>query len=121
MVIDQASFAAIQPELLSGETILWAAQPDPSSLFGREDIFLIPFSLLWGGFAIFWEAGVLGLWGLGGAARAPWVFGAIWGIPFVLVGQYFIWGRFLVARWMKQRTYYAVTNKRVMAVQDGWR
>jgi hypothetical protein len=50
--IDQASFEAIQPELTSGESILWAAQPNTSGIFHREDLYLIPFSLLWGGFAL---------------------------------------------------------------------
>src|SRR4029077_18044987 len=62
-VISQDSIAAIQPELLSGESILWAGQPNSSVVFHKEDLFLLPFSLLWGGFAIFWEAGVSGLWG----------------------------------------------------------
>src|SRR6267154_5798658 len=57
------SLAAIQPELTSGESILWAGQPNTRVIFHKEDLFLIPFSLLWGGFAIFWEGaggGVLG-------------------------------------------------------------
>jgi hypothetical protein len=35
------------------------------------------------------------------------------------VGQYFIWGRFLRDAWLKRRTYYAVTNRRVTAIQEG--
>ena len=45
----------------------------------------------------------------------------IWGIPFVLVGQYLIWGRFFYSAWKKTRTYYAVTNRRVIVVQEGWK
>jgi len=44
----------------------------------------------------------------------------LWGIPFVLVGQYVIWGRFVYAAWLKQCTHYAVTNRRVIVVQNGW-
>jgi len=55
--------AAIQPKVLSGESILWTGQPDTRVVFHKEDLFLIPFSLLWGSFAIFWEAGVAGFWG----------------------------------------------------------
>ena len=94
-VIGQESISRIQPELLSGESILWAGQPDASVAFHKEDLFLIPFSLLWGGFAIFWEAGVLGFWGQSCPA-VPWTFGMIWGIPFVLVGQYLILGAVLL-------------------------
>jgi hypothetical protein len=45
----------------------------------------------------------------------------IWGIPFVVIGQYMIWGRFLYGAWKKKRTHYAVTNRRVIVVQDGWK
>src|ERR1700676_1199303 len=101
MKIDQASYQAIQPELTSGETTLWAGQPNTSVIFHKEDVFLIPFSLLWGGFAIFWESGVSGFWGSKGGASAPFFF-LLWGIPFVVIGQYLIWGRFLYVAWLKK-------------------
>ena len=112
---------ALQPEIVSGESILWTGQPNPGVIFHKEDVFLIPFSLLWGGFAIFWEAGVAGYWGSGARSGAPWAFGMIWGIPFVLIGQYLIWGRFFYAAWKKKRTHYGVTNRRVLVVQNGWK
>ncbi len=49
----------LQPYLLSGERILWTGQPDPRRLVGGKDAYLIPFSLMWGGGAVFWEAAVL--------------------------------------------------------------
>jgi hypothetical protein len=45
---------------------------------------------------------------------------ALWGIPFLIFGNYFVWGRFLVDAWLKRRTYYAVTNRRVLVIQEGW-
>ena len=84
---------------------------DPRFRFSGGDIFLVPFSILWGGFAIFWEAAVLGF--LGGKGTAPGFF-VLWGIPFVLVGQYLIWGRFLYKRYRNRRTFYALTNQRVL-------
>lgn len=119
----QISFEVFSSELLHGETIVWSGQPNPSVIFHSEDFGLIPFSLLWGGFAIFW---LLGASGLGGFWKSQpdhtfqW-FGVIWGTPFVLVGQYFIWGRFVYARWKKKRTYYALTNRRALIVENGWR
>jgi hypothetical protein len=117
--IDQVPAAVVQPELMSGESIVWSGQPQGSVIFHKEDSFLIPFSLLWGGFAIFWEASVAGLWG--GHAKGGWLFGMLWGIPFVVIGQYLIWGRFVYAAWLKRRTYYAITNRRVLVIQDGWK
>jgi hypothetical protein len=116
--IDPSSAVAVQPELVPGESFVWAGQPKTSVIFHKEDALLIPVSLLWGGFAIFWEAGVSGMWGA--QAHGRWTFGMLWGIPFVLIGQYLIWGRFFYVAWLKGRTYYAVTNRRVIVVQDGW-
>src|SRR5579872_4040105 len=116
--IDQASLMAIQPELMSGENVLWAGRPSPNIIFHSQDLYLVPFSLLWGGFAIFWEAGVGGLFRK--SQGAPSIFMLLWGIPFVVAGQYLIWGRFVYSAWKKKRTFYAVTNRRVIAVQHGW-
>jgi hypothetical protein len=115
--VNQDAWRVVQPELLAGENICWSGQPNTSVIFHKDDSFLIPISVLWGGFAMFWEAAVAGLFRQGN----PWVFGALWGIPFVVYGQYLIWGRFLYAAWKKKRTFYAVTTRRVIAVQQSWR
>jgi hypothetical protein len=119
--INPESQAVIQPELTSGESILWAGQPSTSVIFHKEDVYLIPFSLFWGGFAIFWLAGASGFLGSGHHSNGPWLFGMIWGVPFVLAGQYLIWGRFFYTAWKKKRTHYAVTDRRVIVVQNGWK
>lgn len=120
-MMNAASMMAIQQELASGESVLWAGQPNPRTIFHKEDIYMIPFSLLWGGFAIFWEAGVTGFWGTSRSGHAGPLFMIIWGIPFVVIGQYIIWGRFFYAAWLKKRIHYAVTDRRVIVVQEGWK
>ena len=60
--IDPQAAMKLQPYLSTGESIHWAAMPNPRVIFHSDDWYLIPFSLLWGGFAIFWEAGALGIW-----------------------------------------------------------
>jgi hypothetical protein len=100
-------------ELVEGEEILWLGQPDASKLFSGHDIFLIPFTLLWGGFALYWNIGV---WTSG----SPFFF-RLWGLPFLLVGFYLVIGRFLYKQWSKRNTYYAVTNKRLLILSTGFR
>jgi hypothetical protein len=111
---------AIQSELGPNERLLWSDQPKQGFSLHREDVFLIPFSLLWGGFAIFWEAGVMGLWTNGPRSGPVSSFMMLWGVPFVLIGQYFIWGRFIYGSWKKRRTFYGVTDRRVIVVQNAW-
>jgi hypothetical protein len=92
---------------LAGENIVWSGKPNEKVIFHTHDIFLIPFSLLWGGFAIFWELG---------ASKGGVTFFSLWGIPFVLVGQYLIWGRFIYAAWKKRRIFYVLTTQRALVL-----
>ena len=117
--IDPQASMKLQSELMPGERIFWAGMPNASVIFHSSDWVMVPFSLLWGGFAIFWEAGASGFWGHQPGSNHPPTFLTIWGVPFVLIGQYFIWGRFVVDAWLKRRTYYAVTDRRVLLLQEG--
>lgn len=116
--IEPEAASKIQPELLSGENILWAGKPNPNLTFHSDDWYIIPFSLFWVTFTAFWEASVLGFIGM--AKGGPSIFMALWGVPFIVMGQYFLWGRFVYDGWLKRRTYYAVTSKRILIVQEGW-
>jgi hypothetical protein len=98
-------------QLLDGEKIVWSGQPRQVLLLMPRDSYLIPFSLLWGGFAVFWEIDVL-------RSNAPLPF-ALFGVPFVLVGIYLILGRFLVDAWMRRRIHNAITNRRILIARSG--
>jgi hypothetical protein len=117
--LDPNALLDLQRELVAGESVLYTGRPSERVVFHRGDLFVVPFTLMWGGFAIFWEGGVLGFWGTAPSHGTSW-FMVFWGVPFVLIGQYLIWGRFLYAAWQKRRTRYAVTNRRVIAIQEGW-
>jgi hypothetical protein len=63
--------------LIEGETVVWSGRPAQGLLFTSRDWLLIPLSLLWRGFTIFWEATALSL------ATAP-LFMKLFGAAFVL-------------------------------------
>jgi len=117
--IDPKASTKLQSELFSGERIHWAAMPNPRIIFHSDDWSAIPFTLIWTGFFVFWEAQALGIWQDAAKPSPPSTFMVLWGIPFLLVGQYMVWGRFFVDAWLKRRTYYAVTDRRVLILQEG--
>ena len=96
----------VQPYLGIDEHLLWVGHPDPNKLLSSTDFLVIPFSLVWGSLAISWEVSVI-------RSGAP-IFFWLWGIPFILVGLYMIFGRIAVAVREARKTVYAVTDRRVL-------
>ncbi|WP_446743270.1 hypothetical protein [Silvibacterium acidisoli] len=109
----------LQSQLLDGEYALWSGQPLRRIIFHRSDLLAIPFSLFWGGFTVVWELMATGVSNPFAIQLEPNLFMMLWGIPFVLIGQYLIWGRFIHTAWKKRRTYYALTNQRVLVALLG--
>ncbi|MGH6822715.1 MAG: PH domain-containing protein [Methylocella sp.] len=102
----------LRDRLISGEKIIWSGRPAQGLLLTSRDWLLIPFSLIWGGFAVFWETLVLT------QTQAP-SFMKLWGVPFVLIGLYLVAGRLLLDAWIRRGTQYAITNKRVLISRSG--
>jgi hypothetical protein len=96
----------LQKHLDKKEKILWAERPKQGIIFRSSDGCLIPFSLVWGGFAIFWETLVF-------VMDAP-IFFAVFGIPFVLIGLYLIIGRFLHDMYIRSQMIYGLTDKQII-------
>ncbi len=104
----------VAASLDADERLLWAGQPRQGVRLRAQDALQIPFSLLWGGFALFWEYQALTI-----AAKAPGptaVVFPLFGLPFVLIGLYLIFGRFFVDARSRARTFYGVTNERVLII-----
>jgi len=107
----------ISGRLLAGEQVVWSGRPRQGLFFTPRDVLLVPFSILWGGFAIFWEYSVLSI-GAKVHSRPP-LFFALWGVPFVLAGLFLIFGRFLLDAYVRKETIYALTNRRILISRSG--
>jgi len=101
----------VRDQLSAGEHLLWSGKPKSGLRLRASDVLMIPFSLMWGGFAVFWEWSVV-------TSGAPFFF-KLWGIPFVLVGLYLIIGRFFFDAHQRANAYYGISNQRVLIVTRG--
>jgi hypothetical protein len=93
--------------------MLWTGRPAPGLALHASDAFAIPFSLVWCGFAIFWETNVVRI-------GAP-IFFALFGGAFVVIGLYFVFGRFIGDAWLRGQKLYALTDRRILIVSGALR
>ncbi|MEZ5341776.1 MAG: hypothetical protein R2706_10075 [Acidimicrobiales bacterium] len=96
----------LNQQLQAGERMLWSGHPRRGLLLRPSDAYLIPFSLMWFGFTMFWEPAVV-------TGDAPLIL-MVWGIPFLIMGIYFTIGRFFVDARVRARTAYGLTNQRIL-------
>jgi hypothetical protein len=101
----------LKPILGDSEILLWSGRPKKGLVFRSSDIIVIPFSILWCGFAIFWEVSVAG-------SNGPVLF-VLWGIPFVLIGLYLTIGRFYFDARKRGSTLYGISKERII-IKSGW-
>jgi hypothetical protein len=100
----------LQGRLLPSERILWSGAPAKGLLFTGSDVFLVPFSLLWCGFAVFFA--------YNGMTRGASSFAYLWQAAFVCIGLFFVFGRFIADAWLRRRTVYAVTDQRILILRS---
>lgn len=107
----------IEDFLDNGEEILWVGAPPRGVVLRAWDIFLVPFSILWGGFALFWTLIVIVSaisQSEGGGIDVRFTPFLIIGLVFSLFGLFLIFGRFIVDMTRRASTEYAVTTKRAI-------
>ena len=92
-----------------GERVIWSGQPRQGLMLRGSDGFAIPFALVWTSIPL---VGALST--LTGPKSNPFALLPI--LPFVLVGLYLLVGRFFVDAAQRRRTYYALTNERIVIV-----
>lgn len=97
----------INSYLLPDEYVIWNGKPGKGYLLNKTDAFMIPFSIIWCSFAIFWENSVL--------ISSASLIARLWGIPFVCVGLYMVFGRFIMKSYVRKETVYVITNKRILS------
>lgn len=116
-MIEPEIAAALQGYLLPGERLTWTGRPPAGVRLTGKDALFIPFSLVWGGFALFWEAMVLSQALTN--PEVPWIF-PLFGVPFVVIGLYLIAGRFWADAWLRSRTLYALTDRRALVLRTAF-
>ena len=98
------------PYLDSDEYIVWSGKPEKGMVFSGADGIVLIFGIMWLSFSVFWEGTAI-------LSGAPFFF-LLFGIPFILFGVFFLFGGVFRKAAARGRTFYAVTNKKLI-VQTG--
>lgn len=107
---DQQVLDYVENSLLrTDEILVWKGRPDPMAYIRKPATLVqVPFGLFFFGFAVFWTIG---------ASQGSTVFG-LFGVPFMAVGLW-IASKPLRTYRRAARTYYAVTDQRILIVSAG--
>jgi len=98
----------LHSQLAPDERLLWFGQPRSGIVFRAFDILVIPFSLMWGGTAIFIQVSVL--------TSDTTILHKLFALPFFVVGLYLLFGRFILDAMRRSATYYGITNERIIII-----
>lgn len=102
----------IRAQLSREEKLLWTGRPRGGMRLRAADGFLIPFSLIWTGFPAF----LIVMAVLGAREQPASLIVAVIAIPFLLVGFYFVIGRFVLDAKRREKTSYGLTDQRIVIV-----
>lgn len=104
-------YEKFKDDLIDGEEILWSGKPESKSGFSIGNVFLIFFGIIWLSFSLFMEYNAIMVY-----IETGFIIMALFGLPFVFIGFFLLFGLPLYAKKKKKSVYYAVTNKRLIIV-----
>jgi len=109
---------SIYSKLLPGEEILWNGQPKKSKGLNFSNIGTTIFGIFWLGFSLFWTtAAFIGTRSINSSDPTGSMFKysfPLFGLPFITVGILLVFVAPMNQRKKNKRTFYYVTNKRVI-------
>jgi hypothetical protein len=96
-------------DLAPGERIIWQGQPKQGFRLSPQDVFAVPFAAFW-----LFIVSMIFLLAITGQAKDVDPVAYIIIPIFLLVGLYMLFGRFVVDRATRRRTYYFLTTERAL-------
>jgi hypothetical protein len=113
MLVSMPPSPEITATLDRGERVIWSGQPRQGLMLRGMDAFAIPFAAVWTSIPLF--GAVMTMRGPKGDA-----FAILPALLFVVIGLYLLIGRFFVDAAQRRRTFYALTNERILIVSGLW-
>lgn len=98
-------YGFVRPYILNDEHILWRGKPEKGNVITGREVGVMLFSILWLSFTVFWEIT---------AIKSGTLIMILWGLPFVGVGLYLSVGRLFRAAYLRNKTFYVITNKKII-------
>ena len=101
---ESRDYSFCRGQMAPDEHILWTGKPEKGNIFTGQNIGTFLFGIPFTAFAVFWTVSVV--------RNAPGPF-FLFGIPFLAIGLYMLFGNFIYTAYMRKRTAYVITNKRI--------
>ena len=99
------NFVFCKSHMLPQERVLWKGQPEKGNYLESQDNFILSFSVIWLVFSLYFEYHNF---------KSGDTSSALFGLIFVAIGLYLVIGRFIYAHYMRDKTFYVVTNKNLI-------
>ena len=102
---DMIQYDFCKPYLMVDEYILWKGKPEKGHLITGNDVIVSLFGIVWLFFCLNFIRAIF---------MQPTLFLIIWMIPFVCVGFYMAFGKIIQKIYLRNKTFYVITNKKLM-------